>query len=612
MTMCATPPVSGSAPSLGYSRVDSVAPRASNAAPMNPAESSSWWRTTTTRMRSLRLPAISFGAKLLAMTEAVDLTDLDMWARGVPYDEFARLRRESPVAWHDEAPPNSGFWSVCGYSDIVAASRDVATFSSARGISFEEPTDEDMAARRTIIDTDPPEHTKLRKIVSGAFSIRAVAVYQHFVEGLTEQVLDAALTGPVLAGEAFDFVDTVAKEVPIRVLARIMGLPEADLDSFIDLGDRLIANTDPDITDVVWGRDDTDAYRRFPFRSPYGKQLWDLGRAIVADRLRDPGDDLLSRLLRAEVDGDRLSETDLDNFFSILVIAGNETTRIAIAQGVLAFCEYPEQWDRLRADPGLLDPATDEVLRWSCPTHFMRRTATRGHRTGRGGDTRGGQGRALVCVRQPGRGGVRRPRRVRCRAGPQPAPELRPGRAAPVPGRPPGPAGGADRARRAGPAGGPVRAGRRAAPDPVELHQRPQGPPGPGNPGLTGGGHTRWSDRSARRAARSALRRRGAAPPRRVVREQRERLLPAGRPRRPLATAAAGAGARHLQQRHVPGVLIGGLGVCFSLAQACGDPRRGRICVVARACPQYRYARISPAPRARAWGTNSPGSPNRP
>jgi len=179
----------------------------------------------------------------------------------------------------------------------------VATFSSARGISFEEPTDEDMAARRTIIDTDPPEHTKLRKIVSGSFTQRAVAVYQHFVEGLTEAVLDTGL-----AGGDFDFVDAVAKEVPIRVLARIMGLPGADLDTFIDLGDRL-------------------------------------------------------------------SETDLDNFFSILVIAGNETTRIAIAQGVLAFCEHPEQWERLRADPGLLETATEEVLRWSCPTHFMRRTA---------------------------------------------------------------------------------------------------------------------------------------------------------------------------------------------------------------------------------------------
>ena len=304
---------------------------------------------------------------------AVDLTDLDMWARGVPYDEFARLRREAPVAWHDEASPNSGFWSVHCYQDILTASRDVATFSSARGISFEEPTDEDMAARRTIIDTDPPDHTKLRKIVSGSFTQRAVAVYQQFVEGLTEQVLDAGLA----EGE-LEFVDAVAKEVPIRVLARIMGLPEADLDRFIDLGDRLIANTDPEVTDVVWGRDDTDAYRRFPFRSPYGKQLWDLGREIVAERLRAPGDDLLSTLLRAEVDGDRLTETDLDNFFSIMVIAGNETTRIAIAQGVLAFIEHQDQWTRLAKDPdALANSAADEVIRWTCPTHFMRRTATR-------------------------------------------------------------------------------------------------------------------------------------------------------------------------------------------------------------------------------------------
>jgi cytochrome P450 len=302
------------------------------------------------------------------MIGAVDLTDLDMWARGVPYGEFARLRREAPVAWFPDQ--GSGFWSVHRYCDIVAASRDVARFSSARGVSFEEPTDEDMAARRTIIDTDPPEHTKLRKVVSGAFSQRAVAVYEHFIAGLTEQVLEACP-----ASGAFDFVDAVAKQVPIRVLARIMGLPAADLDLFIDLGDRLIANTDPDVTDVVWGRDDTDAYRRYPFRSPYGKQLWDLGRQVVRDRLAGPGDDLLSRLLRAEVDGDRLSETDLDNFFSILVVAGNETTRIAIAHGVLAFCQYPDQWDRLRADPDLLETATDEVIRWSCPTHFMRRTA---------------------------------------------------------------------------------------------------------------------------------------------------------------------------------------------------------------------------------------------
>jgi cytochrome P450 len=277
------------------------------------------------------------------------------------------------VSWHDEPAPNSGFWSVNRYADIVAASRDTATYSSARGVSFEEPTDEDMAARRTIIDTDPPGHTKLRKILSGSFSQRAVAVYQHFVEGLTEDVLNRALVN-----DEFDFVDAIAKEVPIRVLARIMGLPGSELDRFIDLGDRLIANTDPAVTDVVWGRDDTDAYRLYPFRSPYGKQLWDLGREVVKDKLREPGDDLLSTLLAAEVDGDRLTETDLDNFFSIMVIAGNETTRIAIAQGVLAFIEHQDQWTRLAEDPdGRAGTAADEVIRWTCPTHFMRRTATR-------------------------------------------------------------------------------------------------------------------------------------------------------------------------------------------------------------------------------------------
>src|SRR6185437_1389602 len=174
------------------------------------------------------------------MTAAADLTDLDMWARGVPYDEFARRRREA-VAWSEEAAPNSGFWSVCGYQDIVAASRNVAVFSSTRGVSFEEPTDEDMAARQTIIDMDPPEHTTLRKVMSGSFSQRAVAVYEHFVTELTEQVLDTALGGGGLGGGGeLEFVDAVAKEVPIRVLARIMGLPAAGLDQFIDLGDRLI------------------------------------------------------------------------------------------------------------------------------------------------------------------------------------------------------------------------------------------------------------------------------------------------------------------------------------------------------------------------------------
>ncbi len=305
------------------------------------------------------------------MSSSLDLTNLDAWQERVPYDEFARLRREAPIAWFDEAPPNHGFWSIHRHADIVEISRDAKRFSSAEGISFEEPTEEDMAARRTIIDMDPPDHTKLRRVLAPSFSPRAVAVYEHFVRSLTNVVLDEAIP----QGE-FDFVRHVAREVPIRVLARIMGLPEDNLDEFIELGDKLIANTDPEITDVVWGRDDTDEYRLYPFRSPYGKELWDMGRDLVRERLNHPSDDLLSVVLGAEIDGERLSEVDLDNFFSILVIAGNETTRIAISQGILSFCDNPAEWDRLRTDLSLLNSATEEVLRCTCPTHFMRRTAS--------------------------------------------------------------------------------------------------------------------------------------------------------------------------------------------------------------------------------------------
>ena len=365
---------------------------------------------------------------------------------------------------------------MCGYADIMAASRDVATYSSSRGISFEEPTDEDMAARRTIIDTDPPAHTKLRKIFSGSFTQRAVAVYEHFVAGLTDEVLAAGLRRD---GTPFDFVDAIAKEVPIRVLAKIMGLPYKDLPEFISLGDKLIANTDPEITDVVWGRDDTDAYRRYPFRSPYGKQLWDLGRDIVREKLHSPGNDLLSTLINAEVDGDRLSETDIDNFFSIMVIAGNETTRIAIAQGVLAFCEYPEQWDRLRADPDLIDSATEEVLRWTCPTHFMRRTAAVDTELG-GAEIKAGDKVVLWYISgnrdetefdDPDTFDIAR----------SPNRHLSFGRGGPHLCL------GAHLARLeikivlagTGPRGDPLRAGRRAPPHPLQLHQRPRRTPHP-------------------------------------------------------------------------------------------------------------------------------------
>ena len=295
-----------------------------------------------------------------------------MWARAVPYAEFARLRREAPVAWSARRR-GPGFWSVSRYADIVAASRDVATFSSSRGVSFEEPTDEDMAARRTIIDTDPPEHTKLRKIVSGSFSQRAVAVYQHFVEGLTEEVLTTGLAH----GEAFDFVDAVAKEVPIRVLAQDHGpargrprpvhRPRRPADRQHRPGDHRRG--------LGPGR-----HRRLPpvpVPQPVRQAAVGPGpRGRRRTGCASPATTCCPRCCAPRWTATGSARPTWTTSSRSWSSAGNETTRIAIAQGVLAFCEYPEQWDRLRADPEpARDGATEEVLRWSCPTHFMRRTA---------------------------------------------------------------------------------------------------------------------------------------------------------------------------------------------------------------------------------------------
>ena len=300
----------------------------------------------------------------------VDLTDLDRWVDGIPRERFAWLRANEPVSWHEDIAPNHGFWSVTRHADIVALSKDWRTWTSTEGVSFEECEADEMEARRTLIDTDPPRHSRLRQLVGPGFTAKSIAGYEPFVRELAVDALQRALP----LGE-FDAIEHIAKDVPIRVLARIMGLPDDRLDVLVDLGDRLIANTDPEITDVVWGRDDTDEYRMFPFRSPYGKQLWELGHALAQERRACPAHDLVNTLIEAEIDGERLSSVEFDNFFSLLVIAGNETTRIAIAQGLLALMEHPAQWDRLKADPSLVASATEEILRWSCPTHFMRRTA---------------------------------------------------------------------------------------------------------------------------------------------------------------------------------------------------------------------------------------------
>jgi cytochrome P450 len=162
------------------------------------------------------------------------------------------------------------------------------------------------------------------------------------------------------------------------VLARLLGAPDGDTEPLIAWGDRMIGNTDPELADVLHDSPESERYRMLPFRSPAALELFEYGHRLAAERRSDPQDDLISKLVHAEIEGERLTEREFDTMFLILVVAGNETTRQAIAHGMLALVEHPEEWRRLRDDPDLVWTAgADEILRWSSPVLHFRRTATR-------------------------------------------------------------------------------------------------------------------------------------------------------------------------------------------------------------------------------------------
>ena len=304
---------------------------------------------------------------------SVDLADPDTFAEGIPHEFFACKRREEPVFWHPERPPNSGFWAVTKYADVAAVSLDWRTYSSELGhVGLEELADDELEVRRSMLETDPPRHTRLRRIVSPLFTPRAVAEYEGYARELAREVLDAAL-----AEEELDFLDAIAMPFPINVLLRILGCSAEDAPMLVELSDRMIANTDPDLSTLVADREDTSAYRLLPFRSPAALDLFEYGHALAAKRRAEPRDDLVTKLVHAEVDGDRLTERELDNFLTLLVIAGNETTRQTLAHAMLALMEHPDQWRLLRDDLSLLPTAAEEFIRWASPVFHFRRTATR-------------------------------------------------------------------------------------------------------------------------------------------------------------------------------------------------------------------------------------------
>ncbi|MFC4049136.1 cytochrome P450 [Actinomadura syzygii] len=307
-------------------------------------------------------------------TLAVDLADLDNFMDGeTPWRMFAELRRAAPVHWNPEPDGGRGFWSLTRHADIVAADRDAATFTSEEFVNLEEVDERQAGIRRSMLEMDGPRHLALRRLLSREFTPRAVAGYATFLRGLTARTLDAALTG-----DTFDFVAEIAADFPINVLARMLDVPDGDTRKLIDWGNRIIANTDPDYADVLLHSAESERYRDLPFRSPASLEVFEYGRELAARRRGGTGADLISRLVnQPPADGVPLSERDFDNYFLLLVVAGNETTRHAITHAMRALIDHPEQAERLREDPGLMPGAVEEFLRWASPVYHFRRTATR-------------------------------------------------------------------------------------------------------------------------------------------------------------------------------------------------------------------------------------------
>jgi cytochrome P450 len=302
-----------------------------------------------------------------------DLSSHDSFAHGAPHNTFRRLRDEDPMSWC-EWSGGKGFWSVTRHADILELNRAFQRLSSAQGIRMEDQTHEEYLARRTFQETDPPEHTRTRLLVAKAFSKPMIALYEQQIRELCATILDQAL-----AQSDFDAVSAIARQLPMRMLGRIAGLPEEDLDWLVDRGDALMANTDSDFTSHVVDQVDTEAYRFMPFRSPAGAELYDYAARLMQRKQRE-GDTrgVLHLITQSDAQGNVISDTEFRNFFCLLVAAGNDTTRYSIAAALHALAVQPGLMDELQQLQGdaAWEGVADEFIRWASPATHFRRTAT--------------------------------------------------------------------------------------------------------------------------------------------------------------------------------------------------------------------------------------------
>lgn len=286
----------------------------------------------------------------------IDVHDPDIYVRGVPHEAFATLRREAPVYWH-ELPGTPGFWAITRHQDVVAVSRDHETFTSEQGNVLM-----DTGSNAVLTSMDPPRHTRYRLLVNKGFTPRMVNRLEDRIRGVANRIIDDIAE----RGEC-DFVPAVAAELSLQVIAELIGIPQEDRLAIFEWSNALgsLGVEDPE-------------YAPTPEALMHAAtEMYAYSSALTDERRREPRDDIVTTLLNAEVEGERLTEPELNQFFLLLAVAGNETTRNTISHGLLALTEHPEEKAKLVADPSLIPTAVEEILRWSTPVMHFRRTATR-------------------------------------------------------------------------------------------------------------------------------------------------------------------------------------------------------------------------------------------
>ncbi len=296
------------------------------------------------------------------MDTTIDLLDPDRFQRLEHHDMFRRLRAENPVSWH-EMPGEDGFWSLVKHKDVVEVNRDAERFSSEKGGTtlFDNRGENGFDMRGVMmLETDPPRHTRYRLLVNKGFTPRMIGVLEQYLRNRATLIVDNVIE----RGEC-DFVVDLASELPLQAIAEIMGVPQEDRKLIFEWSNAMVGADDPE-------------FAASPDEAMTASaSLYAYANDLAKQRRSDPRDDIVTKLINAEVDGEQLSELEFDMFMLLLAVAGNETTRNTTAWGMWALMQHPEQYAALRGDmDGLLGSAVEEILRWASPVMYFRRTAT--------------------------------------------------------------------------------------------------------------------------------------------------------------------------------------------------------------------------------------------